>query len=615
MSLRTLFISAVCFIVASLTGVAQDVASDLPPLATVDSIVTDSALIAQLTTKMEGMSLEIEDARQREVALNVEIEQLRQQLQSADSLRREAFRARIDSFRAVTTPAWVVVEQDSLFTIYAKHGGLAAGERARRASEEIVLVGKLFGLAPDSVYISSNEFETDIIYGDNILVSLTDIDAIWAGTTREELSQSVRVILVDELRKLKELNSFWTLIRTVVLLLLIITGLVVVLWLVNKGYHKLLKRITRWSETKLHPIYIQRLEILDVARQTKILRWIASGLRFIVGLIIILLSIPLFFSVFPPTEKIATSIISYVWTPCRDILMAIIEYIPNLFTIFVICVVIRFIEKVLRFVAVQLSLDKLQVKGFYADWAMPTFYIIRFLLYAFAVAMIYPYLPGSNSGVFQGISVFIGLIVSIGSSGAIGNVIAGLVITYMRPFRIGDRIELPNTSGDVIEKTPFVTRIRTVKNEIVTVPNSFIMNTQTVNLTQSAQQYGLIIHCDVNVSYTYHWQRIYNLLIEAALATRGVVDDPRPFVLQTTLGNDYAIYQVNAYIRNANLLPDVYSDLNVSIQNVFNREGIEILSPHYISTRDGSPSTLCNEPAPPAGEENPLKAAHESTSK
>lgn len=560
-------------------------------VAVADSVVTDSALISELTAQME-------DARLRETELNAEIAHLRMQLFAGDSLRRETFRAHIDSLREATPGAWVVVEEDSLFMFYAKHGGLTSKERALRASKEITQVGKLLGVQPDSVYVSANEFETDLVYGDYIILSVTDIDAVWAGKSREELAVEMREVVVEELYVLKKNHSLWVLIRSIISLIIILVAVGIAIKLLNIGYRRLLRLIDKWSETKLHPIYIQKLEILDIHRQTVILRGAANVVRLLLDLVIILVAVPLIFSVFPPTEKIARTIISYIWNPCRDILMDIVDYIPNLFVICVICIAIRFIVKLLRYVAVQLSEDRLHINGFFPDWAMPTFYIIRFLLYAFGIAMIYPYLPGSNSGVFQGISVFIGLIVSIGSSGAIGNVIAGLVITYMRPFRIGDRIELQNTSGDVIEKTPFVTRIRTVKNEIVTVPNSFIMTTQTVNLTESARQYGLIIHCDVNVSYTYHWRRIYNLLIEAALDTRGVVDDPRPFVLQTTLGNDYGIYQINAYIRDANLLPDIYSDLNVSIQNVFNREGIEILSPHYISTRDGSPSTLCQEPAP-----------------
>ncbi len=223
---------------------------------------------------------------------------------------------------------------------------------------------------------------------------------------------------------------------------------------------------------------------------------------------------------------------------------------------------------------------------------MPTFHIVRFLLYAFMIAMIYPYLPGSDSGVFQGISVFVGLIVSLGSSTVIGNIIAGLVITYMRPFKIGDRIKLNDTTGDIIEKTPLVTRIRTPKNEVVTVPNSFIMSSHTVNYSTSAREYGLIIHSEVSIGYDIPWRQVHQILIDAALNTPGVVDDPRPFVLETSLSDWYPVYQINAYVKNAAKMAQIYSDLHQNIQDKFNEAGIEIMSPHYMAMRDGSETTI-----------------------
>ena len=208
------------------------------------------------------------------------------------------------------------------------------------------------------------------------------------------------------------------------------------------------------------------------------------------------------------------------------------------------------------------------------------------------IAMIYPYLPGSDSGVFQGISAFVGLIVSLGSSTVIGNIIAGLVITYMRPFKMGDRIKLNDTTGDIIEKTPLVTRIRTPKNEVVTVPNSFIMSSHTVNYSTSAREYGLIIHSEVSIGNDIPWRRVNQILIDPALNTPGVVDDPRPFVLESSLSDWYPVYQINAYIKQADKMAQIYSDLHQNIQDKFNEAGIEIMSPHYMAVRDGNESTI-----------------------
>ena len=261
-------------------------------------------------------------------------------------------------------------------------------------------------------------------------------------------------------------------------------------------------------------------------------------------------------------------------------------------TIFIIWYVIKYLVRFVHYLSREIEAGRLKFGGFYPDWAMPTFHIIRFLLYAFMIAMIYPYLPGSRSGVFQGISVFVGLIVSLGSSTVIGNIIAGLVITYMRPFKLGDRIQLNDTTGNVIEKTPLVTRIRTPKNEVVTIPNSFIMSSHTVNYSSSAREYGLIIHSEVTIGYDAPWRQVHQLLIEAALNTPGVIDDPRPFVLETSLSDWYPVYQINAYIREADKLAQIYSDLHQNIQDRFNEAGVEIMSPHYMAMRDGNESTI-----------------------
>lgn len=269
-----------------------------------------------------------------------------------------------------------------------------------------------------------------------------------------------------------------------------------------------------------------------------------------------------------------------------------IDYIPNLFVIIVIWYAVKYLIRFVRYLASEVQSERLKIHGFYPDWAMPTFHIIRFLLYAFMIAMIYPYLPGSGNGVFQGISVFVGLIVSLGSSTVIGNIIAGLVITYMCPFKLGDRIQLNETTGNVIEKTPLVTRIRTPKNEVVTIPNSFIMSSHTVNYSTSARTYGLIIHSEVTIGYDVPWRQVHQLLIEAALNTPGVIDDPRPFVLETSLSDWHPVYQVNAYIKEADRLGQIYSDLHQNIQDRFNEAGVETMSPHYMAMRDGNETTI-----------------------
>lgn len=535
---------------------------------------------------------DLETSRLNEANLRMEIEQMKLKYDAADSLKLAKQRLRIDSLRRMTPGIPVIVEGDTLYYLFAKRGGHTPQQRAEMNAAAITELGKRFNLQPDSVYIDSSDIVTDLMYGNKVLSSFTDQDGLWEGCSRDQLAAAKRKVIVDKLKVMKDEHSLWQLGKRILYFILVIVGQFLLFKLTIWLFNKLKVRIQRLKDTKLKPISIQDYELLDTQKQVNLLVFLASLLRYAVMLLQLILTVPLLFAIFPQTKDLAYKLFSYIWDPIKSIFLGIVEYIPNLFTIFVIWLAVKYLVRLVRYLASEIQSERLKIGGFYADWAMPTFHIVRFLLYAFMIAMIYPYLPGSKSGVFQGISVFVGLIVSLGSSTVIGNIIAGLVITYMRPFKLGDRIKLNDTTGNVIEKTPLVTRIRTPKNEVVTIPNSFIMSSHTVNFSQSARDYGLIIHSEVSIGYDIPWRKTHQLLIEAALNTPGVVDDPRPFVLETSLQDYYPVYQVNAYIRDANQLAQVYSDLHQNIQDRFNEEGIEIMSPHYIATRDGNETTI-----------------------
>ena len=535
---------------------------------------------------------DLETSRLNEANLRMEIEQMKLKYDAADSLKLAKQRLRIDSLRRMTPGIPVIVEGDTLYYLFAKRGGHTPQQRAEMNAAAITELGKRFNLQPDSVYIDSSDIVTDLMYGNKVLSSFTDQDGLWEGCSCDQLAAAKRKVIVDKLKVMKDEHSLWQLGKRILYFILVIVGQFLLFKLTIWLFNKLKARIQRLKDTKLKPISIQDYELLDTQKQVNLLVFLASLLRYAVMLLQLILTVPLLFAIFPQTKDLAYKLFSYIWDPIKSIFLGIVEYIPNLFTIFVIWLAVKYLVRLVRYLASEIQSERLKIGGFYADWAMPTFHIVRFLLYAFMIAMIYPYLPGSKSGVFQGISVFVGLIVSLGSSTVIGNIIAGLVITYMRPFKLGDRIKLNDTTGNVIEKTPLVTRIRTPKNEVVTIPNSFIMSSHTVNFSQSARDYGLIIHSEVSIGYDIPWRKTHQLLIEAALNTPGVMDDPRPFVLETSLQDYYPVYQVNAYIKDANQLAQVYSDLHQNIQDRFNEEGIEIMSPHYIATRDGSETTI-----------------------
>ena len=562
-------------------------------ILTGDSVATRTAVRNDSdSVRMADMKKELEEARLSEANMRMEMEQMRLKAFAADSVKLAQQRARIDSLRQFTPGVPVVVEGDTLFYLYTKRGGYTPLQRAEMIDAAIMQLGKRFTLHPDSVYIESSDIVTDLMYGNKVIASFTDQDGLWEGRSREQLATDKRKIVVQKLKELKEEHSLWQLGKRILYFVLVLAGQYLLFWLTGWLFRKLKVRIQKLKDTRLKPISIQNYELLDTQRQVNLLIFLSNLLRYVIMLLQLLITVPLLFAIFPQTKGLAYQIFSYIWNPIKNILVGIVDYIPNLFAILIICFAVKYLVRLVHYLSREVEAGRLKFGGFYPDWAMPTYHIIRFLLYAFMIAMIYPYLPGAKNGVFQGISVFVGLIISLGSSTVIGNVFAGLVITYMRPFKLGDRIQLNDTTGNVIEKTPLVTRIKTPKNEVVTIPNSFIMSSHTVNYSASAREYGLIIHSEVTIGYDAPWRQVHQLLMEAALNTPGVIDDPRPFVLETSLSDWYPVYQINAYIREADKLAQIYSDLHQNIQDRFNEAGVEIMSPHYMAMRDGNESTI-----------------------
>lgn len=573
-------------------GLLNAVIADNKPAATPADTLALEEKHRQDSIKMQELELQLQEMKLNEIVLRTELNDARNIHITTDSLKKVEQQRQIDSLRTSTPGVPLIIEGDTLLSFYAKKGGLSAHDRAENAAQAILKIGKDLSLKTDSVYLFDSEFLTDIMYGQKVIFSVTDQDALWLNVGKEELAQSYRTIVSDKIRELKKAHSILQIVKQVALFLLVLVVQYLLFRLTNYLFRKLRRQIIWLKMNRLKSITIRDYEFLNTHRQGRVLIFFNNILRYIVLLIQLAISVPILFAIFPQTENLAIKLFSYILEPVKMVVKSVIEYIPNLFIILVIYYCIKYIIKGIQYIADEIESENLKITGFYPDWAQPTFNIVRFLMYAFMIAMIYPFLPGSGSGVFQGISVFVGLIISLGSSTVIGNIIAGLVITYMRPFKLGDRIKLNETTGNVIEKTPFVTRIRTPKNEVVTIPNSFIMSSHTVNYSASARQYGLIIHTTVTIGYDVPWRQVHQLLINAARSTEGVMADPKPFVLETELQDYYPCYQLNAYIKEADKLAQIYSDLHQQIQDTFNEAGVEIMSPHYFAQRDGSASTI-----------------------
>ncbi len=378
-----------------------------------------------------------------------------------------------------------------------------------------------------------------------------------------------------------------------ILLSILTTAIAVVVF---KGVHSFFQSLTGkiegWKGTLIQPVKLRTVEILSVQRIAGLLEGAFKLLRWIVTAALAYFYISILFSFFQFTHNWARTLIRYIVGPLSDVFVAFVKYLPNLFFIIVIVYVTRYAIKFVRLIFAELEKGTFRLPGFYGDWAAPTYKIARFLIIAFAAIVIFPYLPGSSSPVFQGISVFLGVLFSLGSTSAIGNIVAGTVITYMRPFKIGDRVKIADTVGDVVEKTLLVTRIRTIKNVDITVPNAMVLGSHIINFSSSASERGLILHTSVTIGYDVPWVRIHELLIAAAGATDNVLKDPKPFVYQTSLDDSYVSYELNAYTDQPNRMANTYSGLHQNIQDKFNEAGVEIMSPSFSAIRDGNKSTI-----------------------
>jgi small-conductance mechanosensitive channel len=365
--------------------------------------------------------------------------------------------------------------------------------------------------------------------------------------------------------------------------LAIIAAQALLIWLLWKLFNSISIKVSKSNKDKIKPLVIKKLKLLSAKQIIDVLLVLLRIFKYVISGFLLFLTIPIEFSLFPATRHLAMTIFGYILNPIKDIVIGTVRYIPNLFKIIIIIAVTHYALKLLKFFSTQIAKGKLVLHGFYADWADPTFKILQVLLWAFTVAIVYPYLPGSESSVFKGVSVFVGLIFSFGSTSAIGNMVAGLVITYMRPFKIGDRVQIKETTGFVVEKNLMVVRIKTHKNEYVTFPNMLILGSSITNYNTSSDEdaEGLILYAEVTFGYATPWEKVHEILINAALATDHVQKRPKPYVLQTGLDNFYARYQINCYTKEVDKVPAIYASLYENIQNGFHEAGMDMTCANY----------------------------------
>ncbi|MCB0726996.1 MAG: mechanosensitive ion channel family protein [Ignavibacteria bacterium] len=547
----------------------------------------DSLIKIQLQKELEDAGDDKQKTAELEAKLN--------EIAVSDSLRKAEQLRNISKLKKNAIGYPVTLITDTLFLIYTKTGSFNSKDRASAITQRI---RKLYDdpfFNPDSLRITETEYGNDIVYNnESVIISVNNLDALWFDKESKELAEEYLATIKYEIEKVRSDNSVINWVKRIgwVALIIVLLGLLIIS--LRKLFKRLELHLHKNKDKYFKGFTIRNIKILTPHHQLKFALRALNILRVIVIILVIYLSLPVLFSIFPKTKAYTNTLLSWVLTPAGNAMSGILDYLPNLFTVIVIYFIFRYALKGVKYFFDEIQNGNINLSGFHADWALPTFNIIKFLLYAFMVVLIFPYLPGSSSPAFQGVSVFIGVLFSLGSSNAISNMVAGLVITYMRPFKIGDRVKIGEVTGDVIEKSMLVTRIRTIKNEDITVPNSNVLSSSTINYSTNTrpEDPGLIVHTTVTIGYDVPWKKMHQALIDAALRTDMILKTPPPFVLQTSLDDFYVSYQINAYTKDAGKQAVIYSQLHQNIQDCCNEVGIEILSPHYRSARDGNMITI-----------------------
>ena len=490
--------------------------------------------------------------------------------------------------------AFVVFDVDTLFKLTSNFGAYTPAERARSINKRLEFIAVDIIQVQDSFKITEFTNYSVISYEDKMIMSVSDEEVRQLGLTRQEAAMmyvdAIKVAFIDNLERRTLVD--W--LKRIGYTILILFGLIIIFYLINKLFKWINKKLVNY-EKNLKRKRKSVFRYLAPKGPDYFFIFLSNIVRFVLIVLIVIVYLPLLFSFLPWTKHIVEQFYNYLASPIMFIVYKLYYFLPNVIFIVIIFVIARYILQIVTYVSGEIEQERLKLKGFHKDWAHPTLILVKILVYAFALVFMFPYLPGSDSPAFKGVSIFLGVLFSLGSTSAIANIVAGIVITYMRPFMIGDRVKIGETVGDVIEKTLLVTRIRTVKNVDVTIPNATIINTHLWNYTKNATEHGIILHPTVTIGYDVPSKTVIKLLMLAAKNTKNLTRDFKPFVLQKSLNDFYVEYELNVYTKQPSKMLLFYSELNQSIQRAFNEAGVEILSPHYHSIRDGNGSTIPGE--------------------
>ena len=490
----------------------------------------------------------------------------------------------------------IVFEKDTLYYLYTSYGPYDIDTRVKYVEEKLKELYNDPYFVADSIKIKPAGDYLSVMYNDKTITGVSIVDALWENSSQTELAQRYANIIKNTIVKYKEQNSLKSVLIRLAELLLVLFITFILVWAINRLFD-FLKKITLNSEHRfLTSIRIRNYDFIKKPGIVKALVKLLAILRIVFLLFLLITIIPLIFDIFPSTQYLSKIIVQWISEPIKNVGIAIIGYLPHLFYIVIIAVITRYVLKILRFFALEIERGILKIKGFHPEWAHTTYVLARMMLWVLALVIMFPHLPGSDSDAFKGISIFLGVLISLGSSSAISNAIAGIVISYMRPFQVGDWIKSGEIIGAVIEKNALVTRLKTINNEDITIPNSAILSGATMNFTSIGKEIGLALNVQVKVRYDYSDNLVEELLIEAALKTNGISPKPHPYIFQISLSELNAVYELNAYTFHPENMYFIKSDLTKNIQSTFRQANIEIFSTQYVEIRTPFSNTKKQNP-------------------
>ena len=447
--------------------------------------------------------------------------------------------------------AHIRVDSQTLFTLRYGVGSIGLRERADVVNARL---RNILNSRPATV--NTGVKQTDIgwlvLVNDEPIVSATETDAQAERLSPRDLAErwagAIQVGL-ERATKQRMRQTLWRRIAVTVLVVIIAIG---ALWGLRLGW----RRIGRTLAARRGRIPSVRFRGLELLSKDRLGSGLKRALGFLYGLgtlLVVTTALLLVFGQFPATQEYARQVFFWIWNPLLDIVRGIVHYLPNLFYILVIIAVTRLVLRAVNFIFEQAHRGVISLEPWvHRDVARPTSQILRAIIVVLALFFVAPLVPGTGSTAAKGISVILGLMVSFGSTSTVGNLIAGIVLTYMRPFQLGDRVKLADTVGDVIEKTFLYTKVLTIKNEEVMVPSLQALSGSLVNYSAKGKEGKLILHTTVTIGYDASWRRVHELLLRAADKTTHILKEPQPFVLQTSLDDWYVSYQLNAYTDQPN---------------------------------------------------------------